>query len=182
MDILVKLKQICRVCLSWMQDHQEAHGWWKCICGFTKQKDPIITEEMYWMGRNVSYKQEWTPEIQQNAAELIEKVNNLLKYLKVKKEFWEDLPSGGKNTVISSGWRPGAVNREVGGAKGSAHVQGMAIDLFDTQSQTLANMITPEILEKFDLYMENPKKTRGKWTKWVHLQTRKAKSGRIFNP
>lgn len=176
------LKKICRICLSWMREHQTMPEWLKCICGYSKLENPLITSEEYYMGRDVTYKNELTPELEQNSVILLEKVNALLNHLKIKENFWDDLPSGGKKLKVSSGWRPGAVNREVGGAKNSAHIQCMAIDIYDTWSQDLAGKMTPEVLEMFDLYMENPKHTKGKWTAWVHLQTRPAKTGRIFNP
>jgi hypothetical protein len=84
----------------------------------------------------------------------------------------------GVSTTISSGFRTNKANVGAKGRARSAHMTGEAVDLVDKDG-SLARMITRELLEEFNLYLENPQFTRG----WVHLQTRKTASGnRIFNP
>jgi uncharacterized protein YcbK (DUF882 family) len=83
----------------------------------------------------------------------------------------------GKPIQISSGYRPGRFNKAAGGAEKSAHLTCEAVDLVDHDG-SLAKFCEP-LLQQLDLYMENPKRTPG----WVHLQTRKTKSGsRVFQP
>jgi hypothetical protein len=83
----------------------------------------------------------------------------------------------GKPIHISSGYRPGRFNKAAGGATNSAHLSCEAVDLVDLDG-SLAKFCEP-LLQSLDLYMENPKRTPG----WVHLQTRRTKSGnRVFQP
>lgn len=129
----------------------------------------------YQMGRNRIYPQEWTPEVENNAIELLKRVNAFLKDLVTA------VPALDKEMKVSSGWRPAAINANIANAaKKSAHMTGEAVDLLDI-NQSIAKEIVkyPELLAKHDLYLENPNSTKG----WVHLQTRRTKSGnRIFNP
>ena len=86
----------------------------------------------------------------------------------------------GKPLIVSSGYRPGHYNEQAGGAKNSSHLTCEAIDLLDSDGAfakwCLANTFE---LAKAGLYMENPEKTKG----WVHLQTRRPRSGKlIFDP
>lgn len=120
--------------------------------------------------RDEQYKDEFTKEMLENAQVLLSRVNNLLKFLNIS------------NAKVSSGWRPPSVNATIPGAgKKSAHLTCQAIDILDDKDQSLAKLILKDesILEKFDLYLENPDKTIGKNTNWVHLQIRPA-SKRVF--
>jgi hypothetical protein len=85
---------------------------------------------------------------------------------------------------VSSGFRPSEVNAATkGAAKKSNHMLGNAIDILDDKKQSLANKLTPEILAKYNLYMEDKSATVGKMTNWVHLQIVPPKSKkRIFFP
>lgn len=95
----------------------------------------------------------------------------LLDAISIIREKW------GKPIQISSGYRPGRFNKAAGGALNSAHLTCEAVDLVDKDG-SLAKFCEP-LLQTLDLYMENPKRTPG----WVHLQTRKTKSGnRVFQP
>jgi uncharacterized protein YcbK (DUF882 family) len=98
---------------------------------------------------------ELTPQYIQNAIDLLERVNGLLEELKVK------------SAVVSSGYRPSSANASVGGAKRSAHMRCQAIDLQDDAAQSLANKMTPALLRKYGLFMENEAYTKN----WVHLDT-----------
>jgi hypothetical protein len=84
----------------------------------------------------------------------------------------------------TSGFRTSAANSSTpNSAKRSAHMTGEAVDIMDDKKQSLAKKITVKLLEKYDLYMEDPKYTIGKNTNWVHLQTRRTASGnRVFRP
>lgn len=82
--------------------------------------------------------------------------------------------------VISSGYRNSLVNDEVGGKKNSTHLTGEGIDLNDPERKIAKAILKKkEILDQYNLYMENPR-----WTpKHVHLQTRPVPSGnRIYIP
>jgi len=89
------------------------------------------------------------------------------------------------NVKVSSGYRPPEVNAKVG-AKSSYHLTCLACDLLDDSEQTLAKAILEhsQLLDKRELWLENPSFTRGKYTNWVHLDlgTRTARPKRVFNP
>ena len=75
------------------------------------------------------------------------------------------------------GWRPKLCGI---GAPGSAHKQGLAVDLFDPHEEIDAwCMANQEILELHGIYLEHPEKTPG----WSHWTVRKPASGqRVFFP
>jgi len=128
----------------------------------------MITLDDYFMGRDKLHADELTEDIVENAKVLIAVINDLLEY-----EFRGE-------RKVSSGWRPLGVNEKAGGAKRSAHLTGEAIDLMDKDGE-LADLLMArrDLLDTYDLYMENPHFTKG----WVHLQTRPTRSGvRVFNP
>lgn len=117
--------------------------------------------------RRINYVEDYTDEILENAKVLIEKVNSLLSDL------------GIIAVVVSSGWRPNAINSAVGGAKRSLHLQGRAIDLKDSTGE-LDRVIEerPDLLKKYNLWLEDPDATKG----WCHLDTgvRKDRPSRVF--
>lgn len=117
---------------------------------------------------------ELTDEARKQATMLLHVVNCLLNEL------------GVGDVRVSSGWRPEAANKAANGAKKSLHMTGLAIDLEDDEDQSLASLIenSPELLEKYGLWLESPEATKGKNTNWVHLDkgTRKARKIRIFMP
>lgn len=91
----------------------------------------------------------------------------------------------GKPLSVSSGYRPGRFNKLANGAKNSTHLTCEAIDVSDPFGEfakwCLDNL---KELEKAGVYMENPEKTKtNDKGGWVHLQTRRTRSGqRVFNP
>jgi hypothetical protein len=133
----------------------------------------VITLTDYWQDRQETYADEWTFEVRQNAAELITRVNMLLKDLKIT------------SARVSSGWRPREINQRIGGAPRSYHITGQAVDIRDNEAQTLSKTIiaNKHLLHRYQLWMENPSFTRGN-TNWVHLDigTRPEMDLRVFNP
>lgn len=168
--------KICRMCSSFMLSHPQTQGWLKCpSCGFCKVEKQVITPDAYLMGRDQQFPQELTEEITNNLIILLEKVNALLWELKIDK------------VTVSSGWRPAAINAGVANsAKRSHHMTGKAVDIMDDKAQSLASKILtqPDLLKKYDLWLEDPASTKGKNTNWVHLDigTRKDRSLRMFKP
>ncbi len=96
---------------------------------------------------------ECTSQVRAQAADLAERVSKLLDHIGI-------YPS------ISSGFRTKDANAAVGGAKNSAHLSGRAVDLADANG-TLETLITDDLLERFNLWREDPARTKG----WVHLDT-----------
>ncbi len=115
---------------------------------------------------------EFTPEIEGNINKLLPPVNAMLRNLGVSR------------VEVTSGFRTSASNSSTpNAAKKSNHMLGLAVDILDDENQTLGKKITLELLEKYNLYMEDLSATIGKNTNWVHLQVVKTKSGRrVFKP
>jgi hypothetical protein len=116
-----------------------------------------------------------TDEVKKNGALLINRVNALLNEL------------GVTSVDVTSGFRTASSNAQVANAaKRSLHMQGKAVDLLDDKEQTLAKLVDsrPDLLKKYDLWLENPDFTKGKNTNWVHLDmgTRTDRPSRKFNP
>lgn len=129
----------------------------------------MLTLNEYLMGRESQYPID--DDMRINALHLLSKVNELLE------EFYKANPKA-KKRIITSGYRPAAINAKIGGAKKSNHMLCLAVDLSDVDC-LLSKWITVDILKKYDLYMENKVKT----PTWVHLQLPAPKSGnRVFNP
>lgn len=126
-----------------------------------------LTVEQVLMGRqnDQRYSHEFTPTIAANVTELVRRVNLLLGQY-------------GKTPKVNSGWRPPAVNTAVGGAKGSAHLTGQAVDLSDP-TQSLQHWIAANLheLELAGLWAESFEAT----PTWCHLQSRRA-STLLFKP
>jgi hypothetical protein len=133
----------------------------------------VLSLTDYWQDRQETYADEWTFEVKQNAADLITRVNMLLKELKVT------------STRVASGWRPREINQRIGGAPRSYHITGQAVDLRDNEGQDFSKIImsNKHLLHRYQLWLENPSFTRGN-TNWVHLDigTRPEKDLRMFNP
>lgn len=123
----------------------------------------MIHIETYLMGRDKMYPLDDIKK--ENATKLLLKVNALFSELKITPH-------------LTSGYRPGHWNKNAGGSLKSAHLTCEAIDLADEFGK-IKKLITKELLEKHDLYMEHPENTKN----WLHLQTRRTGSGnRIFKP
>lgn len=127
----------------------------------------MISKAELLVGRDIQYKSEYTKDISDNLDKLLDALNI------VRKAYGQPL-------VVSSGWRPVAINSSVGGAKKSNHTLGLACDFKDHDRRfkdwCLANL---DILAKAGLYMEDPDST----PTWVHLQLKAPASGkRVFKP
>lgn len=95
---------------------------------------------------------------------------------------------------VASGYRTPEINAgTAGAARGSLHMTCEAVDLIDMPCLIdgrmrvrpfarwcLANL---HVLADLDLWMEDPRATKGTVRSWVHVQTRAPKSGlRVFIP
>lgn len=133
-----------------------------------RNRIPALKLADYYMGRDRQYYAELTPELRANARETIRRVNLLLQ-------------RAGMARKVTSGWRPAAVNATVpGAAKGSKHINCIAIDLEDRDGRLDAwCMAHLEVLEEIGLWLEHPDATPD----WCHLQTLPPGSGnRVFEP
>lgn len=147
--------------------HHELPGWLKCpACGnMLKESKSMISMAELLQGR--AKFEDLPDELQKNGNDLLIKLN------KFRAEY-------GIPMVVSSGYRRPEDNAAANGAKGSAHMSLQAGDFKDADGK-IKDFIAkdPAILDRCDLYMEDPK-----WTStWVHLQNRPTKSGkRVFIP
>lgn len=150
-----------------------------CSCGVRIPMKEIIKISDYITasGRYMDRLQhsELTDEVKDNARKLLAVVNQLLDEL------------GIKSANVTSGFRPSNVNKNTpGAAKKSLHQQGLAVDMLDDKDQTLAKLIQskPEMLKKYNLWLEDPEATVGKQTCWVHLDlgSRVDRPSRTFKP
>lgn len=136
----------------------------------------MIEFDDYWMGRDSKYRGELTEEIRSHAVDLLARVDRLLDQM-TGVDF-ETHPTTG--SIVSSGWRPAAVNAQVpGAAPKSKHMTGQAIDLYDPDGDLKAWCWEhSDVLGRLDidLYMEHPSMTKG----WLHLQTVPPKSQARF--
>lgn len=126
----------------------------------------MISTESFWMGRDVKYPDDYTPNIQANGAETVRRVNMLLAMAE---------KDGIVCEVVASGWRPQAVNDATSNAAGhSTHISALACDVVDDANRSLAHWCMSNLnkLVLCELWMEDPRWTGGAGhTPWVHLQT-----------
>lgn len=130
---------------------------------------PILTLKSYLKGRDLTHSSECSDTIIKNAEALILKVNALLDEIKITRVY------------VNSGWRPAAINEQIGGSKHSYHLLGKAVDLADPlRVITDAILDKPELLRIHGLWMEDPKHAKT----WVHLDDgdRPDRPIRIFQP
>lgn len=127
---------------------------------------PDITLAEYYMGRDRLYSEELSDAHKASAAKTIGAANLFLEAFGYKRR-------------VTSGWRPGAINRATKGASpNSKHVLCQAIDLEDNNRELMNWCLNnQDLLEKYGLWMEDPRDT----STWVHLQIVPPPSGhRIF--
>jgi hypothetical protein len=132
----------------------------------------MITVSEFLMGREKEYP--LTIQQAMNMADLLSRVNHLFATHKII-------------TRCTSGYRPAPINEAIGGAKKSAHIDCLAIDVSDPKGKIGEFLVNnKKLLEEYDLYLENPEHTSkllkdGSRSGWVHLDRKKRKN-RIFNP
>jgi hypothetical protein len=133
----------------------------------------VITLADYFMGRIEKYGKELTDEMRDDAERTVSLVNQLIASMQVDGMH--------VNGVVSSGWRPTAVNSSTpGAAKKSNHLLCRACDLSDPEgvidAWCLANL---DKLEAIGLWLEHPEST----PRWCHVQIVPPASGkRVFHP
>lgn len=126
----------------------------------------MISLQEYLMGRDRKYT--LTPDLQANAEETVDKVNQLLNRF-------------GESRKVRSGWRPPEINQATpNAAPKSKHMTCEACDLDDPEGDldewALAN---PDVLQEIGLWQEHPSATKS----WAHFQIVPPKSGnRVFYP
>lgn len=121
----------------------------------------MITLDEYLMGRDKDFPLDMLQA--RNAADLLARINWLLGHLNIEAK-------------VSSGYRPSAINKKIGGSKMSTHTVCAGIDLVGND---LAKLLfkRQDLLEKCGLYLEHPDYT----PTWAHLDTKKRKN-RVFIP
>ena len=110
---------------------------------------------------------ELTAELDFNAQMLCDRLNMLFEELGITS--WK----------ISSGFRPLAVNKKIGGATKSAHTQCQAVDFV---GQDIGKKVAarPELLKKYGVWLEDLSAT----VSWTHLdiRPRRPREIQIFKP
>lgn len=139
----------------------------------------MITLKQYFMGRDLIYRTSLTDELRANAQVTIDRVNALLEEALRGGVTLETHPVN--HSLVSSGWRPAAVNaKTAGAAPKSKHMICKAIDVYDPDGD-LDDWCMDNLseLEAIGLWMEHPSATKG----WCHLQIEPPRSGkRVFYP
>lgn len=126
----------------------------------------MITREEVLMGRDKDFPLD--KEQEANLEKLLKALNKLRK-------------AYGKPMVVSSGYRPAAINANVkGAAKKSNHIMCLACDFKDLDGKLDEWMLENlDVLAECGLYLESPQHTPG----WSHVQCVAPKSGnRVFIP
>lgn len=139
---------------------------------------PQITPAMYWMGRELVYANQLSPDLRTNAYETLRRTNALIALMHAD---GVELHKRDDGSYVTSGWRSPRINKRTpGAAVHSLHITCEAIDLYDPYGEIDEWCLhhSPE-LERIGLWLEHPSATKG----WCHVQTRGPKSGRrVFYP
>lgn len=133
-----------------------------------------ITLDDYYRGRDKQYWTDLTPTIKSNAQRTVTAVNAFLATLeRAGVKLWVDPKTG---SVVSSGWRPPAINAAVPNAAVHSLMTAEACDIYDPEGEIddwcLNNLDT--LRNVLGLCMEHPSATKG----WCHVQIRPPKSGK----
>jgi hypothetical protein len=129
----------------------------------------MITVTEYLMGRDKDFPLDMLQA--RNMAELLSRVNWLFGTLEL-------------HPKVSSGYRPSAINKKIGGAKMSTHTVCAGIDLHDPDGMLAAKMLDHlDLLEQCGLWLEDPRYTKSKNSPggWIHLDMKQRKN-RVFVP
>jgi hypothetical protein len=138
-----------------------------------------ITLAAYYMGRDRTYGAELTGAYKISAGITIDRINALLLAAEADGIVLHLHPVN--KTLLSSGWRPAAVNKATPGAAiFSKHTTCQAGDVYDPVGDLDEwALARPQLLEKLELWQEHPSATKG----WAHFQTVAPRSGnRVFYP
>lgn len=140
-----------------------------------------ITLADYWMGRDTIYPEDCTMEVKANAEKTVKLVNSLLAVMEAEGMKFEAHPVS--QSLVSSGWRPPMINRQVkGAAPKSKHMTGEAVDLYDPEGDIDNFLISGQgqrVLASLGLYIEHPSATKS----WSHIQIVPPRShSRVFYP
>lgn len=130
-------------------------------------ENTLLTLEDYLRHEPHAQPGELTDEIRANAQELLRRTELLLAKAVADGIVLEADPRTG--SIISSGWRPKAVNAAVpGAAQKSKHLIGQAIDLYDPDGDFDEwCWLHQRYLADVNLFIEHPGSTKG----WCHLQS-----------
>jgi Peptidase M15 len=136
----------------------------------------MITIADYLMGRDREFGHLLSVAMRTEALRTCELASKLMVIAKLAGVAFEPNPRTG--TVVSSGWRPPAVNEATpGAALRSKHLSCQAIDIFDPAGDMDEWLLLPDgqrALTDLGLWQEHPSATKG----WAHVQTLPPRSGR----
>ena len=140
-----------------------------------------ITLTDYLMGRDSLYPEDCTLEVKANAEKTVKLVNSLLAVMEAEGMKLEAHPVS--QSLVSSGWRPPQINRQVkGAAPKSKHMTGEAVDLYDPEGDIdnfLMSGAGQRVLASLGIWIEHPSATKS----WSHCQIVPPRSGmRVFYP
>ena len=155
----------------------------KTIKRIATQPVELITLADYWMDavdeRLARFGGELDNVKRASATLTVARVNELLRRASAAGVKLSLSPRSG--SLVSSGWRPAAINaRTSGAAAKSKHVRCQALDVYDPAGHLddwcMANQ---PVLAEIGLWLEHPGSTPG----WSHVQTLPPGSGRrVFHP
>lgn len=135
-----------------------------------------ITLANYWMGRDKTHPMDLGTQVYRNAEVLVGLVNKLLPMAEADGVKFEIHPR--TKSIISSGWRPPAINSSTkGAAVNSKHMTGEAMDIYDPDGDFDEWLISDrgqQAMKDLGIWHENPAATKG----WAHVQSKPPKSGR----
>jgi len=167
------INKVCHLCFGYFRPIEDNPGWQGCNCGVRRRTMEIIKLDDY-LTSSGKYpdrmkSDECTKEVKDEAVLLLNKVNQLLQELGIKK------------VSVNSGFRTSASNAATkGAAKKSLHMTGKAVDIADPKNELYDKIFAkPELLKKYGLWMEDKSCT----PTWCHLDcstTRADRPVRVF--
>ena len=136
----------------------------------------MIDLAQYLMGRDREFGHLLSVDMRREAGRTVELANALLVGAKLAGVSLDINPRTG--SIVSSGWRPPAVNEgTTGAAPNSKHLTCHAVDLYDPDGDLDEWLLTDDgqrLMADLGLWHEHPAATKG----WAHLQTLPPRSGR----
>lgn len=136
----------------------------------------MLSVQDYYMGRDKQYPLLLSTAMRKNAETMVELVNKLIILAKGAGVTFEVNPA--TKTVLSSGWRPPAVNAATAGAAlNSKHMTCQACDIYDPDGDLDDWLMTDagqKVMADLGLWHEHPSATKG----WAHVQSIPPRSGR----